>query len=254
MLWTQNAKTFAGVGTKRGTERAGTIVRSFFSLRARKRLRARNFCRPSTSTPGRICGSWGVSAGFAIRFSCDGMSRARRRVLTPGWWWEQTYGVARWVSIAGERGERGRCGGNTSYTRNKTVRQRRRINAGQTSVTMYAYGLGEGCPCARLPWGETGMCKPPRNIRTYASTSTGEPSVGRIPVDWYLGPIFISSFARGEKRETKRESSRKRERGRKVKRGRERRAGKNRAKAQAGHGDLSDVVDDNRSKGYFDIP
>lgn len=78
----------------------------------------------------------GSSAGFAIRFSCEGMSCAR--VLTPGWW-ERTYGVARWVFIerAGIRGETNE----TSYTRvSKVAQERRRINAGQTSVTMYTYG------------------------------------------------------------------------------------------------------------------
>lgn len=65
---------------------------------------------------------------------------------------------------------------NELYTRNKMVRQRRRINAGQTSVTMYTYGLREGAyPRAMLPRGEPG-CVNPLNIRTYASTSTDEPS------------------------------------------------------------------------------
>lgn len=50
---------------------------------------------------------------------------------------------------------------NELYTRNKMVRQRRRINAGQTSVTMYTYGLREGAsPCDVTARG-TGVCKPP---------------------------------------------------------------------------------------------
>lgn len=57
----------------------------------------------------------------------------------------------------------------------KVARERRRINAGQTSVTVYAYGRGGVGPRAELPRGEPG-CVNPRNIRTYAPTSIDGPS------------------------------------------------------------------------------
>lgn len=83
--------------------------------------------------------------------------------------------VCRATSFHRESGSAGEMKGR-SYTRDKVVRERRRINAGQTSVTMYMYeARKKGAPRTRLPRGESG-CVNPGNIRTYAPTSTDEPS------------------------------------------------------------------------------
>lgn len=83
--------------------------------------------------------------------------------------------VCRATSFHRESGSAGEIKGTQSYTRDKVVRERRRINAGQTSVTMYTYEARKGDPRTRLPRGESG-CVNPGNIRTYAPTSIDEPS------------------------------------------------------------------------------
>jgi hypothetical protein len=72
----ENLEASVKVGTKNvGTDIPEQLSAVFLSV-LRKRLRARNFCGPSTSSPGRICRSWEFPPDSRLDFHAMGC-RAR---------------------------------------------------------------------------------------------------------------------------------------------------------------------------------
>lgn len=110
-----------------------------FLPRACKHFQARNFRGPSTSTPGRICRSRELPPDSRLDFHARGdVARAEARLDS------RMMGADIWCHAACFQRESVSTGGEQSelHTTDKVVRERRRINAAQTSVTMYTYGRG----------------------------------------------------------------------------------------------------------------
>lgn len=175
-------------------------------LRASVSSRARNFLvdRRRQLPEGFVWES-GVSAGFAIRFSCEGTRRGGDARLDSEMMGKNIW--CRATSFPSSKRERMGDERRTSRTIDTKWSEKDKKLTRDKRAWPCTSGKRDGEFSSRVGYTRgTGVCKP-RNIRTYAPTSNPR----HIPVDWYLGPIFISSFARGEKHDTEKGWGRERE-------------------------------------------